>query len=303
METGFQHLAWRGLEVDHPETWELIRASPIGQDPEIALADRRYERLTLGWRWLQNEPNVRKLVEDARRKDGRKEVYALEAPVDGWKGVWEPIGHAGTRVHAGRYFAERHLWVEMALVWPGDRDLRVERHILDSLQPSDTTAAERLHQAMGLKVYVSRPFDLVAFEAICGQTVWTFADTASGARLPSLTVRRIALPGYWLRLPLGEWIRGQLAPRTRILREERGTHNRHEAVDVFSAHPGRLRDRLRRRRIGRHDRAWICPIENRLYHITLEREAEMVAPEGYKIECCRNEASESPRTGGHRRSA
>jgi hypothetical protein len=288
MNEVLEHTCWRGLEMDHPSDWEMALASPPNKPAQCTFADRRYERLKVQWRALTLKPNLEKMVRDRLTRDGKTGAAVLTGQPAPWQGVLQE-SERGAVAHAGGYFEPGRMLVEVVMIWPGRRDRGLENRILSSIRVADPAQGSRRWQAMGIKMSLSREFDLTAFECAAGRTAFTFGRK-NEKRGPMLTVKRMGVPKYWLNMPLEDWLESQLAAGDRVLAKNRTTFNGHNAAKVLSEKRGRAWDRLRGYRPVRLDVSWRCPTEERVYHVVLAARAKGEDPElpdHVKIECCR----------------
>ncbi len=308
MDRNFCHTCWRGVEIAHPADWELIAASAFGEPGSCVFADRRQERLKVQWRPLKHAPHLKKMLEEKRRKP-EDDIAILSEQPPGWHGTVEAV-NPGFVVHAGRFFAEPRLLLEAVLLWPGKRDRNTENAVLTRLRPTpDTeTGAQRTWQAMGLRVKVGSDCDLLRFKSDVGRTVWEFGPRSG--KTPVLGVRRLAMPNYWLTVPLDEWLDTQLDTPWRKKFRKRTLVNGHTAARRISVGQSRIRDKLKERERVRVDVAWQCPVEDRVYHLHYEETTtahEVFVPDHVAVECCAPyrppDGAEKTRRPGKKRAA
>lgn len=285
MDRDFRCTCWRGVEITHPADWELIAASAFGAPGSCVFADRRHERLKVQWRPLKRAPNLNKMLEEKRRSPEDAIAVLSEQP-PGWHGTVETV-ERGSVVHAGRFFADSGLLLEAVLMWPGKRDRKMEDAVLTSMRPAPDTGAQRTWQAMGLRVKAGSNYDLLRFKADVGQTTWDFGPPSG--KTPVLGVRQLALPHYWLTVPLEEWLDTQLDETWRKKFRKRTLINDHTAARRISVGQGRIRDKLKGQERVRVDIAWQCPVEDRVYHLHYEETTaahEVFVPDHVAVECC-----------------
>lgn len=281
-QDGVVETRWRGMRVTHPAQWEPAGLSGHGEPGQIVLADRRHQRLQVQWKPAGAEPDLTRMFDDIR-KSGKKPARDL-AGVSGWTGLviqHEP-GHV---THAGRYFAARKILVQVILVWPGRRDEQCERRILGSIALWEDQPTVHW-QALGLSLRLPRGYDLVRSSSLVGRIHWEFVRTAKP--LAGLEVERIALPDFWLKTPLQDWLAGQVHKDYRRLECRATELHGHQAAIVISR-AGNLAARLTRRHVIRADIAWRCNEQERVYRVAaFERGLNRPAwPEGLSVDCCR----------------
>ena len=159
-----ERTCWRGMQTEHPPEWELAVVSGLDEPGRCTFADRYYQRLDIRWSPLKYVPNL-KLVLDKHRRRSESEkdrpVCDMDSPPPDWEGVMRQA-EPGVVVHAARFFRHLRWLVEATLVWPGRRDLSLERQILESISAQDPDAPLRLWQAMGITMRIS-----IAVKLIC----------------------------------------------------------------------------------------------------------------------------------------
>jgi len=292
------------MQIDHPHNWELSVASGIDEPGRLKFVDRLYERLDVRWKPLTYVPDMDRAVEKFRPNADRSsrklsggqgaKVSSLSGAPEPWRGVVRKLTQ-GTVVHAGRFFRNVRWLVEITMVWPRRRNTELERAILSSVQAHDPDAATRAWQASGLSLELSRRFELRTNRARVGRITWTF--TTHAKRGPELIVERLAMPKYWLRQPLREWLVEELPESHQVVRQAVADFNSHRGQILISR--GRLGTvaKLRGLQEIRLDAAWQCPREGRVYHVRLteiSRDQEISLPPDLKIHCCRAAPTANP---------
>jgi len=281
----FERTCWREIEVSHPADWEAGFLSAADAPGRCAFVDRRYQRLEVQWRKVQREPDLRQMYKRIAKSFGDRDhpTSALVGAAD-WEGVVRRE-RAGSVVHAGRYFRQGNWLVQTVLVWPGRRDRRIELGVLRSIAPRPAGPTRRW-RALGLSVLAPAAFELASCENQVGRVTWEFRRP--GRRAVAVTVERIAMSRYWLKKPLGDWLKTQL-PSGYVVTAERTTRLAvHDAVELHSWQRNPLRGALglRTRRV---DLAWTCPAVQRVYRVGLSRRTrdEIDRPAPLEVDCCR----------------
>ena len=266
-------------------------------DPgRLTFTDRRYHRLDVKWKPIKHIPNSDLwLTKYGRRDKADKSSYAsLSTAPAGWKGVVHKTSDT-TVIHAGRFFREARLMVELTILWPGSRDIGLESHMLESVQVAGDDVQHRLWQAMGLSVSCPAGFDLRESSLKVGQIQWDFFPVTSDGKVakgsPMLRVERIALPDHWLKGgAVRDWLVERLPAGYRQLRQRTVPWGRHSADELVTTAKAPLGARMRGLHEMRLDLAWRCPVEGRVYHLefTEQRSDEEISlPEQMAVHCCR----------------
>ena len=288
------------MEILHPPGWELAVASGVDESRRCTFADRLYHRLDVRWQELDFMPNLSLVLDKYRRRtqaETRKFKELGSAPA-GWQGLVQTTMEGSQVVHAVRFFKPERLMAEVALVWPEKRDHGLEAEILAGLRPEGKARSERLWRAMGMSLSLARRFELRTSKAPVGKVEWTF--TTGRKNDVELTVRRIAMPKYWLNGALRDWLADQPPSQNRQIRQDHVRFNAHRAERLFSC--GRITPlaSLLGRRQYRMDLAWLCPIEDRVYHVTCcqpRRDEDISVPPSLVIRCCRRIRGICPEAG------
>ena len=275
------------MRVKHPPDWEVAAASGPQDPGRVIFADRDYHRLDLKWRPLKYVPDLDLGLEKHRRKSGDTEIQALTGAPSEWRGVLRQTPDASI-VHAGRFFKETRLLAEIVLVWPSRRNTALENEILESVRPEPPEAPVRTWQAMGISLTLDGQFDLHESIAKVGRVTWQFA--VAGGKGPLLTVERIAMPDYWLKDSLRDWLVKELPQGQKPFRQDAAIYNRHPGQQLIAHGKLGITSALRGLKRVRLDLAWKCPVEGRLYRISLSQascDLEAALPGHFKVQCCR----------------
>lgn len=286
------------MRLEHPRQWELVIACGVDEPGRLVFADRTHQRMDVRWRPLKYVPNMDLMLEKHhRRTDDETEISDLDAAPAPWRGVVRRMGDAAI-VHAGRFFRETRWMVEVTVVWPDGRDEQIENEILASVAPQDPREDIRTWRAMGIDLSAPREFDVRRSVAKVGKVRWELAT--SPKREAEIVVERLAMPEYWLKTPLRDWLAEGLAEDSKQLRQDPIEINGHRAEQLISVEKIGTLSSLRGLRRLRLDLAWQCPVEARVYHVSMVEVSragreEIALPESLEIRCCRPAPSPTAR--------
>lgn len=288
MAWALERTSWRGVRVDHPRDWEIALAAGPHAPLRCAFADRHFHRLDIRWREVQRPPNLRLLLEKHRQnpKGELRDMAPVSNLPTGWYGLLRK-GEGGCVTYAAKVFRDRRMLAEATLFWPGQRDPRLEAAILESVA-TEASGPVRLWQAMGLSLDLGEEFKLRSSSSSVGRVRWEFAT--AGRETTTLTVERLAMPDCWLKVGLEDWLADQLPPRQIVVEQSPLSFNGHSARRLVSRGRPSVPQRIVRRRPRRLDVAWLCPTENRLYHLAVaqtSRREEVELPPSLVVRCCR----------------
>jgi hypothetical protein len=280
----FEQTCWRGLQLSHPADWEAGFLSGLGKPRRCVFVDRRFQRLEVQWRRVPRQPDLRQMYQRVG-KSYRDHPSSPLAGVPDWEGIVRREDK-GSVVHAGRYFDASRWLVQVVLTWPGRRDRRVERAVLASIAPQEASEAVRW-RALGLSAALPSAYELTTCNTQVGRVSWEFRR--SGRRPVGLILERIAMGRYWLKEPLGDWLRTQLPAGFKVRREVPAGWAGHRGAAARSRRSNLLRGLLGLG-VNRVDLAWSCPSAQRVYRLGVwQRTAgEIDWPAPLSVNCCRD---------------
>jgi hypothetical protein len=277
------------MEIPHPVEWELALASSVDEPCRCTFSDREYQRLDVRWRPLKAVPDMAKMLEKHRQKTGKEDpdtkIYELTDLPEPWFGLSRKTPD-GTIVHTGRFFADSRLLVEMALVWPGRRDINLEHEILLDLVPQDPHEPIRHWKAMGMEILTPAHWILDEQSSKVGKVRWTFQADETGRE--SLVFTRYAMVNAWLGVPIHQWLE-EKHTGGKLLKAEPKRFNDHQADSILWANRRSPMDLARGLRPLTLELAWRCPTDERLYHLQyncLSPDLDLELPAEVKVVCC-----------------
>ena len=287
MALDLQKTCWRGVELSHPSDWEASRLSGPGEPFRLTLSDRAYERLDIRTNPMKRAPDLNILLEKFRQRV-EDETKLQELHASPWHGVIHKTP-TGSVIHALQYIEERGILAELTMIWPQRPDEELQRAILGSVTFPDNQASQRLWQSMGVIATVPLPYDLTEPSYRVGRISWKFETERRHS--PVFTVERLALPDYWLKTTLADWLAAQAPAGSTVLRQGPTRYNDHPAEQLQTRTRFRGLGVLRGFRQLRTDLAWKCPKENRVYHASYSepsREEEIEIPKAFHVRCCQD---------------
>jgi hypothetical protein len=281
----FAHISWRDVQLDLPSDWELFRAVRKNDQWRCSFADRYHQRVDIRWRKLGYVPDLERMLERHQEKEQKERTVTLTGQPEEWKGTLRQT-QGGWVVNAGRFLEQTGILVEMILVWPERRDAELESRILASVRPIEEENGMKLWEAMGMKARVGAKYDILEYKAEAGKVEWTFGQQKTKG--PKVMLQRMAMPKYWLRGTVAEWLLTEAAGRS-IQEEWTANVNGHVAAGMRSSARVLLVDSVLLKRQIRAEVAWLCQKELRVYRMACtaaQRSKELGIPTDVKIECC-----------------
>lgn len=284
MSIELQTVCWLGLSLQVPAAWELLQFSRERASGNLAWGDRYEFRLELTWKEAQKPPDLQRVMADYRASLAKDDQPQPEETSWGeWRGLIEQF--AGGTSRFGRYEATTGRLLELVFLWKKQRDLALERAVLNSVGPADHW------QAFGLEVRVPEMLALTECVVQPANVQWTFSD--SKAR-HSWHFERLGMLDSWLHVELPAWLIGKepldLQDREPAEEEVAG----HRVATVTGYVPALKFPRFSKRSARFRGAAWICPGDQRLYH------ASMIVPRDFSydhalfgdcIRCCASSAA------------
>lgn len=275
-----QEWIWRDVRLEIPGDWEMLQFSREREKGRCAFADRRQFRLELSWRQVKGAPDFPRMMKDykARLKSAGELQDAKTFTLSGWHGL------AGLQKNVnvsrfGNYFDEDNLLVELVCLWPGNRDVSLEKDILQSCRYAAPENGFRKLKAFGLTGRIQEVYELSACQVQPAMVSMVF----SGHRRPSqIRLQRLGMVPQWLKQPLSDWLRAQAPAEIRSLHIETGNASGHQAAHARGEY---IPKGLLIRKGLYTASAWICPKDGRLYHAEhICRAGENIA--GHLLDCC-----------------
>jgi len=281
---------WRNFRIELPDQWEMLQFSRDFQSGRCAFADRYQFRVELNWRGASAPPDFDRMIADymIKLKDEKGMTDARRVRVGLWEGLEGRIG-AILSSRFGRFFSNESCMIEIVLLWPESKDRGLEQAILDSVREEpERNGRFRRWRAFGMDLLASKELGLETCRIEPGYAGMTFGTTDSSTR--SEKFERLGVVSHWLKGTVKEWLCEQtpsdVGGRKYTSRPDSG----HEIETV----DGEILGKRLRRWLRGPDRyraaAWICPEDERLYHISCRGPAGDTfagsVPAGERLSCC-----------------
>ena len=298
----WQLIAWRGLRLEVPGDWEVVRHGLSLRRGSLTFVDRVRQRCQIRWTACKKPPRVPHMLEDYHAQQlERDEAAELEDVVlgGGWQGVRQVFDDGRRMTRAARFDAPTSRLLELVLIQHADaedqetdlaerlaaRFVAVEEGGEEGAEgeggASDAASRTRL---FGLDVLTPPGLELVAATSRPGDVTFRWQRPAGRGRSPvEALVRRVGMADAWLPRVDGDltrWLEAQ--HRRGRFTFDQGIGG---VVTAESLEPGpRLRKWARRLR-RRHDRLWLDPAANAVLHVTtLDWPRHPLEPEALSVE-------------------
>ncbi|MCY2930546.1 MAG: hypothetical protein NTV86_13815 [Planctomycetota bacterium] len=315
----FQRLEVRWRELASEPKIEILMEKHRKAAQDLKVAGRDMTGLPDGWQGFYQEAYqeaCQKQAEGSGQGKGKDRGVVVRTARgfdigEGTEGMGSRGKAKGEKGEKGEEGKKGRMLVEATMVWPTGRDVELERRILMGMRPEGRKGT-RLWRAMGMEVELGREYDMVEMKAPVGKIEWVFSRVArtappaqageggredgekrdrgkKGEKDATVSLSRLAMPKYWLDGPLRDWVAGQAPALADKLRQEPCEVNGHRGEMVLSEQELNAWANWRGWKQYRLDVAWLCPVEERVYHIVCRqrrRDAELSLPESLRVGCC-----------------
>ena len=286
------HWIWRHFAIDVPDDWEMLQFSRDLETGTCHFADRYRFRLEFNWRRVPGQPDFDRLISDyvAKLKDQQGMKDARETRAGDWRGIEGHLGEVMT-TRFGAHFPGEACLIEVVLIWPGDRDAGLERAILASIQEQPPREdGFRRWRAFGMDLLASNDTVLANCTIKPAYGQMTFSSRTSWGRKE--VFQRLGMVKYWLKGTVEAWLALQVGPGVKVRSRSTHEHARHTIHTLSGEKMAKRFPRLRAARLAYAAAGWICPADERLYHVAcLEpdvKKTEGIALAGNRLSCCKD---------------
>jgi len=278
---------WRHFQIQTPDDWEIVQFSRNRQRGHLHFADRYQYRMVFHWVYSSSEPDLDRLADDSasrlRRQDDVRDVTVKS--LHQWRGAVTELDDATHTSFAAYYPGERCL-IEVTFFTPGARDERMENKVLKSIREEPAAAGYRRWRAFGMDLLASDDLPLQRVIAQPANAQMVFGEVNNPLREEKF--ERLGLIAEWLTGSVADWVRKR-APREVTVREQTDAdyHSHHYDI-VVGDRPVAGASRLLGRRSSYAARAWICPVDGRLYCATVSggKPLDGQPPLRNRLRCC-----------------
>lgn len=282
-----------GFRFETPAEWEIVRHNLQRGDGEIAMVDRRRQRLSFTWQRPKRQPDLQATLDRARENERINAPNRKVRTLDG-VGIWR--GFSRERVtRLMTWDRQRKLWLDLVLLWPeGMPDPETEARVARSFEvgpepPGPRMTARQLvdsrpmrWRAFGIDMTVPAGWAFDEAEVKSLNVEWFLHDAERPRR--ALEVRRSAMADAWFDGNLETHIR-TIAGARQVLRFSQRRYRGHDAVVAESEEPTKIGTRLVRGPRRRVDLAWFDEAANSVYTLSaLARPKEPLEPDAFDVE-------------------
>lgn len=253
-------------------------------------ADRYQHRLQLNWSMVPGPPQMGAMLENLRSEivqDARAKRVEL-VDLAGWSGLLT-VADGVTATRFSRYFAEEGCLLEIVFLWPGKRELHLERSVLDSVGiEAESPEGCRRWRAFGMDLLASSDLVLQTCMVKPGMARMVFGDPQQPSREERF--ERLGMVTHWLHRPVAEWLRVHTAREITV----RSTSAVTVAGHVIECLTGDTAPmpwwRVWLGRIPYTAAAWICPTDARLYSLSVRGRVaeEQDGTRRRRLVCCKD---------------
>lgn len=274
---------WRNLRVELPEDWEMLQFSRNMETGSCAFADRYRFRFELNWRVVEGPPDFDRMMSDYEGKlsneDGVENCRRVR--MRGWHGI-EGSSESLSTTRLGRFFPDESCLVEIVFIWPGKRDKRLARRVIESIKTEkEHPDSLRRWRAFGMDMLVGSDKKLHECLVEPANVKMVFRNGN-----PDLEERftRMGLVDEWLHKTVGKWLEKRKPEALRDIRMNFENIGGHHVEKIHGRLPARGIRKFLGRKIEWEAAAWICPKDGRLYAAT--RKDNGSDANGTCLSCC-----------------
>jgi hypothetical protein len=224
-EIPFQETIWRHFRVGLPANWEMLQFSRNPEKGRCSFFDRYRVRCEINWQAVPGAPDTRRMLSDYTARLQDEGVEAIEPVHYGpWAGlIGQQDGHPVSRF--GRYLEEEKCLFELVLPWPHERDLDLEKQILEGHSVEALHEGHRRWRAFGIEAIVPDGYLLDECSQHPGRSEFVFRPEKGCGEL---VYQRLGFVSEWLCGPLESWLREQASNRIEISLKQRTSGGGHE---------------------------------------------------------------------------
>jgi hypothetical protein len=199
---------WRNIHLLLPDDWEMLQYDRRVDLGRMAFADRSQFRMEVNWRGGAIAPDFKRMNSDYVQKlgesHGAENVKRIHAGKT--EGLAVRVDNVLT-TRFGRFLPEAKCLVEVVFIWAADRDQKLEREILDSIQDEPMVNGFQHWAAFGMDFTTGAGLELFEASILPGRAAMRFRDlkTERDERFS-----RWGILPVWLKQPVGEWLRSQV---------------------------------------------------------------------------------------------
>ena len=253
---------WQGIQVELPPDWEMLQFSCNPLKGRCAFADRYQFRLELDWLAVDSAPDVTRALSDYQARlaeEGAERVEPVRCA--GWRGLFG-VQNGEEVSRFLHYLEDRGAFVEIVFAWPGAREPGLERAVLQTVRPGESSASGgRCWRAFGMELIASPglALDRCVVRPAHAEMVFVYARGRREERFA-----RRGMVSDWLDVTIGDWLRRE-CPSTAAVSRERAVERCGHRITGLSAEvrgPG-----LFGKRRSVQTAAWLCPGDGRLYSV------------------------------------
>lgn len=254
---------WRNIHLTLPNDWEMLQYDRRVDLGRMAFADRSQYRMEVNWRGGAIAPDFERMISDYVQKLGESAGAENVKKIRSGKaeGLAVKVGDVLT-TRFGRHLPDAKCLVELVFIWPGERDPKLEREILDSIQDEPVLNGLQHWAAFGLDLRTGSGLELIEASILPGRAAMWFRDlkTERDERFS-----RWGILPVWLKKPVGEWMKSQAPAGLKEIQTDNYRLAEHEVFSLSgikksSGFIGAFGGKL-----SYSAEAWICPEDQHLY--------------------------------------
>ncbi len=284
-----QEWIWNQFGLQIPDDWEMLQFSKDPSKGNCAFADRQRFRLEMNWRCFDDWPDFERMIGDYQSKltdeQGMSEFKNLSHGA--WTG-FHCLSEAGWTTRMGRFFEGTSKLIEMVFLWENDVVVSEVKEILSSFVLHLPKEGLQRWRAFGMDFLVDAEYVLSECRVQPALASMTFVDRE---QRPTRTdvFERYGLIEEWLKCDLSSWLVIKRPKRISDCSLNNKSHARHKLTLETGKSPALNFPKFNWKKNRYDGTAWICPEDNRLYHVSRVFPADETTRGGMNrvlLSCC-----------------
>lgn len=283
-----QEWIWNQFGLRIPSDWEMLQLSKDSSKGNCAFADRKQFRLELNWRKFDEWPDFERMLSDYKSKltDDQEMSQFKNVTHGAWAG-FSCFGDIGWTTRMGRFFDRVSKLVELVFLWEDTVNESEIKEILDSFVLHLPKNGEQRWKAFGMDFVVTESSILSQCRVQPAFAGMTFVDRLQRPTRKEV-FERLGLIDEWLKCDLKTWLSVKRPDRITECTKTSSSHAHHSMVHEKGWSPALNFPQFNKKKNVYAGSAWICPVDNRLFHVLriLPAKEETRGPGEIRLSCC-----------------
>jgi len=270
-----QNIIWQDISFFVPSEWEMLKFSSDYMNGSCSFADKYEEKLVVIWQRSSTRIDMDKAMLDRKLADKEyclsnniaNKIVSLDKSNSCIGYYVEYDKQKVTKLWKEFFNGSLYTYLLILMIWNRERDVNLEQMFSDSINQVTVDDYRRL-KAFGLDLLIPTSITLTYCNVYPAVAEMRFATKDS---LPKYTVKRLGMPSIWLKMPINLWLKKQLPKKINIVTETKSNTQAGHELCLYEGNMFWWRKKASfPKKIWRREIAWLCPKEQRVYHIIRE---------------------------------